>query len=184
MLKMHVFCKFFHIVWAVVGKNIEKMLKVDQKSAKTLQKPAFCLLGRCTDFPDWFPTGSRFPKSGVGICRKRCQVLARNLPNLRIWWVWGGWGLVWGCSGGFGRWFWGGWGGGLGVLGKFLVIFGIWKDGGRFLGIWRVWKDLEGFRGILKGGMISGDFYRYLTPLVSIGTVFYFSKSGNTLPCW
>ena len=72
----------------------------------------------------------------------------------------------------------------LGVLGKFLVIFGIWKDGGRFLGIWRVWKDLEGFRGILKGGMISGDFYRYLTPLVSIGTVFYFSKSGNTLPCW
>ena len=60
----------------------------------------------------------------------------------------------------------------------------IWKDGGRFLGIWRVWKDLEGFGGMLKGGMISGDFYRYLTPLVSTGMVFYFSKTGNALPCW
>ena len=60
----------------------------------------------------------------------------------------------------------------------------IWKDGGKFFGIWRAWKDLEGFGGILKGGMISGDFFRYLTPLVSIGMVFYFSKSGNALPCW
>ena len=69
-----------------------------------------------------------------------------------------------GSGGGFGV----AWGGGLGVLGKFLVI----------------WKDFEGFGGILKGGMISGDFYRFLTPLVSIGMVFYFSKSGNALPCW
>ena len=53
----------------------------------------------------------------------------------------------------------------------------IWKDGGRFLGIWRVWEDLEGFGGILKGGMISGDFYRYVTPLASIGMVFIFRKA-------
>ena len=34
-------------------------------------------------------------------------------------------------------------------------------------------------------GIISGDFYRYLTFfLVSIGIVFYFSKSGNAVPCW
>ena len=52
----------------------------------------------------------------------------------------------------------------------------IWKDGGKFFGIWRAWKDLEGFGGILKGGMISGDFFRYLTPLVSIGIVFIFRK--------
>ena len=35
--------------------------------------------------PDWFPTGSRLvpnlPESGAEICRKRCQILARNLPN-------------------------------------------------------------------------------------------------------
>ena len=60
----------------------------------------------------------------------------------------------------------------------------IWKDEGKFFGIWRVWKDLEGFGGILKGGMISGNFYRYLTPLVSMRMVFYFSISGNALPCW
>ena len=65
--------------------------KIDQKSAKSLQKPAFlCLLGRCTDFPDWFPipdwfpTGSEFAESGAEICRKRCQILARNLPNWMI----------------------------------------------------------------------------------------------------
>ena len=83
---------------------------------------------------------------------------------------------------GFGGWFWGGWGGVL-VLGKFLVILVIWKDGedfGDLEGLERfggVWRDFE-------GGMISGDFYRYVTPLVSIGMVFYFSKSGNALPCW
>jgi len=61
------------------------------------------------------------------------------------------------------------------------VIFGDLERWGKSFG------DLEGlerFGGILKGGMISGDFYRYLTPLVSIGIVFYFSKSGNALPCW
>jgi len=43
-----------------LGKTLQKVPKIDQTSAKTLQKPQFlCLLGRCTDFPDWFPTGSR-----------------------------------------------------------------------------------------------------------------------------
>ena len=92
MLKMHVVCKFFvfflcfsHVLpifGPFLGKTLQKGSNIDQKSAKTMQKTSIlCLLGRCTDFPDWFPTGSRFPKSGVGICRKRCQVLARNLPN-------------------------------------------------------------------------------------------------------
>ena len=49
------------------------------------------------------------------------------------------------------------------------------------MGIWRVWKDLEGFGGILKGGMISGDFYRYVTPLVSIGMVFYFFEKWKCI---
>ena len=86
-------CFFAYVFTFFGGKTLQKGPKIDQKSAKTLQKLAFlCLFGRCTDFPDsfptgsrvvpdWFPTGSRFPKSGVGICRKRCQVLARNLPN-------------------------------------------------------------------------------------------------------
>jgi hypothetical protein len=34
--------------------------------------------------PDWFPTGSEFAESGAEICRKRCQILARNLPNWMI----------------------------------------------------------------------------------------------------
>ena len=75
-------------------------------------------------------------------------------------------------------------GAGVWVLGKFLVIFGDLERWGKIFGDLEGLKDLEGFAGILKGGMISGDFYRYVTPLVSIGMVFYFSKSGNALPCW
>ena len=64
---------------------MQKVPKINQKSAKTLQKLAFlCLLGRCTDFPDWFQTGSRlvpnlpkavlkFAESGVRFQFFGCQ---------------------------------------------------------------------------------------------------------------
>ena len=79
-------CMFFHIVVPFSGKPCKKMQKVpkiNQKSAKTLQKLAFlCLLGRCTDFPDWFQTGSRldfqkvvleFAESGVKFWPEICR---------------------------------------------------------------------------------------------------------------
>ena len=178
-----------------------------EKSTKQVPKPCknqhFCAFWGGALVPDWFPTGSRlvpdwfptgsrlvpdfqkvvleFAESGVKFWTEICRI-GWFLGIWEVfWWVWGGWGLVWGCSGG-----------GFGVAGagvwrfweSFWWFLVIWKDGGRVLGIWRVWKDLEGFGGILKDGMISGDFYCYLTPLVSTGMVFYFSKSGNALPCW
>ena len=69
------FCRVLALFWSNLALFAGFLPKIDEKSAKTLQKPAFlCLLGRCTDFPDWFPTGSDFAKSGAEICRKRCQI--------------------------------------------------------------------------------------------------------------
>ena len=72
---------FLHVFWHFfLGKTFCKKFlpKIDQKSAKTLQKPAFlCLLGRCTDFPDWFPTGSRLVPDWFPISKKWCW----NLPK-------------------------------------------------------------------------------------------------------
>ena len=59
-------------------KTLQKVPKIDQKSAKTLQKPAFlCLLKRCTDFPDWFRAGSRLVPDWFPISKKWCW----NLPK-------------------------------------------------------------------------------------------------------
>ena len=104
------FLHVFHIFRAVFGKKpLQKGLKIDQKSAKT---PAFlCLLGRCTDFPDWLPTGFRlvpdfqkvvleFAESGVKFWPEICRIGLFLRVWEVFWWVWGGWGLVWGCSGG------------------------------------------------------------------------------------
>ena len=82
-------CMFLSHVWAVFGKNPAKSAKNRpnkcQNPAKTtIFVPFGAVHGFSRLVPDWFPTGSRFPKSGVGICRKRCQVLARNLPNWMI----------------------------------------------------------------------------------------------------
>ena len=68
------FCRDLALFWSIFGKNPAKSAKFDQKSAKSLQKQAFlCLLGRCTDFPDWFPTGSEFAESGVRFQFFGCQ---------------------------------------------------------------------------------------------------------------
>ena len=179
------FFAFLSRFWENTAKSAKNRPKKCQNPAKT------SIFGGARIFP----TGSRlvpdfqkvvleFAESGVKFWPEICRIGWFLRIWEVFWWVWGGWGLVWGYSGGFGGWFWGGWGGGLGFWESFWWFLVIWKDGGRFLGIWRVWKNLEGFGGILKGGMISGDFYRYLTPLVNIGMVFYFSKSGNALPCW
>ena len=87
------FCRDLALFWSIFGKNPAKSAKFDQTSAKSLQKPAFlCLLGRCTDFPDWFPTGSRLvpnlPKAVsdfnfLGVKKTRCFGLkpAETRPN-------------------------------------------------------------------------------------------------------
>ena len=60
--------------------------------------------------------------------------------------MWGICGVQNRCSGGFGGWFWGGWGGGLGVLGKFLVIFGdLERYFSGFRGLGKIWRCAEGF---------------------------------------
>ena len=44
---------FLHVFSHCLGGFWEKPCKKGQKSTKKVPK------GRCTDFPDWFPTGSR-----------------------------------------------------------------------------------------------------------------------------
>ena len=63
-----------------------------------------------------------------------------------------GLGRVGASLGEFGGLFWGGWGGGLGVLGKFLVIFGDLERWGKIFGdleglerFGGVWRDFEGW---------------------------------------
>jgi hypothetical protein len=87
------FCRDLALVWSNLALFAGFLPKIDQKSAKSLQKPAFlCLLGRCTDFPDWFPTGSRLvpnlPKAVsdfnfLGVKKTRCFGLkpAETRPN-------------------------------------------------------------------------------------------------------
>ena len=152
---------FFTFFWPFLGKTMQKGSKIDQKSAKALQKPTFCAFWGGARI---FPTGSRlvpdfqkvvleFAESGVKFWPEICRIGWFLRIWEVFWWVWGGWGLVWGGSGGFGGWFWGGWGGGLGVLGKFLVIFGgdleRWgKIFGDLEGLERfggVWRDFEGW---------------------------------------
>ena len=150
---------FFTLFGRFFGKTLQKMPKIDQNSAKTLQKPAMilCLLGRWTDFldwfptgsqlvPDWFPTGSRlvpdwFP-TGSRLVPDWFPTGSRLVPD---WFPTGSrlvpdWFPDWFPTGSrwFGGGFWGGWGGGLGVLRKFLVIFGDLERWGKIFG------DLEG----------------------------------------
>ena len=121
---------FFRIFKPFLGKTLQKVPKIDQKSAKTLQKPALLAVhGFSRLVPDWFPTGSRlvpdfqkvleFAESGVKCWPEICRIGWFLRIWEVFWWVWGGWGLVWGYSGGFGGWFWGGWGGGLGFWESF-----------------------------------------------------------------
>ena len=77
---------FFRMFKPFLETTLQKVPKIDQKSAKTLQKPAFlCLLKRCTDFPDWFRAGSRlvpdfqkvvleFAESGVKFWPEICRI--------------------------------------------------------------------------------------------------------------
>ena len=102
--------------------------------------------------PDWFPTGSEFAESGAEICRKRCQILTRNLPNWMISSDLGnvlvGLGRVGASLGVFGGWFWGGWGGGLGfekVSGDFWWFGKMGENFWGFGGFGKIWRGLEGF---------------------------------------
>ena len=190
-------------IWHFFGRIWHFLQGFCQKSTKQVPNPCknqhFCAFwggARISRLvPDWFPTGSRlvpnlpkavlkFAESGVRFWPEICRIGWFLRIWEVFWWVWGGWGLVWGCSGGFGGWFWGGWGGGLGfgkVSGDFWWFGKMGEDFWGFGGFGKIWRGLEGFWRVEWFLVI---FYRYVTPLVSIGMVFYFSKSGNALPCW
>jgi len=88
-------------IWNQSGTSREPVGKIrapPQKASKMLKKACFCRVfsvfwsifgffrvvhGFSRLVPDWFPTGSKFVKSGAEICRSWCQILAVNLPNLR-----------------------------------------------------------------------------------------------------
>jgi hypothetical protein len=83
-------------IWHFFGRIWHFLQGFCQKSTKQVPNPCknqhFCAFwGGARIFPtgsrlvpDWFPTGSEFAESGAEICRKRCQILARNLPNWMI----------------------------------------------------------------------------------------------------
>ena len=91
----------FMRIWNQSGTSREPVGKIrapPQKASKMLKKACFCRVfsvfwsifgsfrvvhGFSRLVPDWFPTGSKFVKSGAEICRSWCQILAVNLPNLR-----------------------------------------------------------------------------------------------------
>ena len=88
-------------IWNQSGTSREPVGKIHappQKASKMLKKAGFCRVfsvfwsifgffkvvhGFSRLVPDWFPTGSKFVKSGAEICRSWSQILAVNLPNLR-----------------------------------------------------------------------------------------------------
>ena len=75
LVEFGTFCKVF-------AKNLPNKCQIPAKTS--IFVPFGAVHGFSRLVPDWFPTGSEFAESGAEICRKRCQILARNLPNWMI----------------------------------------------------------------------------------------------------
>ena len=68
------FCRVLALFWSIFGTFCRVFPKNEPKMWKNMHFWHFsCLWGRCADFPDWFPTGSRRVPDGFPIRKIRCR---------------------------------------------------------------------------------------------------------------